>query len=83
MAVKTITVTENAYDALKSLKEPNESFSETLLRVAKRKPLSQFYGVLSKESADRLEKAIMERRRERNKAHQARLKRIAESFEGR
>ncbi len=63
MSTKTITVTEDAYNALKALKEPRESFSETILRVAKKKPLSHFYGALSKETGERLEKVIMENRK--------------------
>ncbi len=80
MATKTITVTESAYEALKSLKDKNESFSETILRVAKRKPLSYFYGALSKESGKRLESAIMEARKRRNIGHQKRMRRLVEEL---
>ncbi len=34
MAHKTITISEEAYEALKSLKVGNESFTEVILRVA-------------------------------------------------
>ena len=34
MAVKTITVTENAYAALRAMKERDESFSEAILRIS-------------------------------------------------
>ncbi|MBI4170280.1 MAG: antitoxin VapB family protein [Candidatus Aenigmarchaeota archaeon] len=80
MATKTITVTESAYEALKSLKEKNESFSETILRVAKRKPLSAFYGAWSKETADKVEKHIRETRKMHSKLHQERIKRIDEEL---
>jgi predicted CopG family antitoxin len=76
MSAKTITVTEDAYTTLRAMKEPRESFSETILRIAKRKPLGAFYGVLSKESGERLEKSILETRKMRNESHRARLKRI-------
>ncbi|MBI2580290.1 antitoxin VapB family protein [Candidatus Woesearchaeota archaeon] len=82
MATKTITVTENAYEAVKSLKERSESFSELFLRITKRKPLSSFFGVLGKESGEKLELAVKELRKKRNKAHQLRLKRIVEAFGG-
>lgn len=80
MAVKTITVTEYAYKALKSLKAPRESFSDTILRVAKRKPLSSFFGVLSRESGERLEKTVFELRKKRNETHRARMKHIIETL---
>ena len=76
MTTKTITVTEDAYEALKSLKGEKESFSDTILRVAKRKPLSYFFGVLGKESGDRFEKAIMEMRKIRSESHEKRIERI-------
>ena len=76
MATKTITVTVNAYETLKSLKTPNESFSETILRMAKRKPLSYFYGALSKEDANKLEKVILENRKIHKRLHKERFERI-------
>lgn len=80
MAVKTITITEKAYEALKSKKASSESFSETILRVAKRKPLSSFFGVLSGETGEKFEKAILEARKKRNQAHQARMKNMIEAL---
>ena len=35
MVTKTITIRENAYNALKNLKLKNESFSDTILRISK------------------------------------------------
>ena len=76
MTVKTITVTEDAYKALKGLKEPLESFSETLLRVTKKHSLLEFVGILSEESADRLENKIREFRKQHNQTHKKRIKKI-------
>ncbi|MEK6960050.1 MAG: antitoxin VapB family protein [Nanoarchaeota archaeon] len=36
MAVKTITVTEDAYDSFKRLKRADESFSDLFLRMSKK-----------------------------------------------
>jgi hypothetical protein len=49
---------------------------EPILRVAKRKLPSSFYGVLSKETGEKLEKAIIEMRKKRNEAQRIRIKRI-------
>ena len=75
MATKTITVTEEAYKTLDSLKRPRESFSETIKRIAKRKPLSTFFGVLSKESGEKLENTILEikTKKERRMESESRL----------
>ncbi len=37
MAIKTITITENAYESIKKLKDADESFSKLFLRLSKRK----------------------------------------------
>lgn len=81
MASKTITVTEEAYMALNSLKAPRESFSETLMRIARRRSLREFAGILSNESADRLENAVRDFRRRHNESHKNRVAKIIESFE--
>lgn len=80
MAVKTITVQENAYEALKSLQLPRESFTQTILRISKRKSLNSFFGILNKEAGERLETAILNRRKQSNAAHLKRVKAIAEAL---
>lgn len=82
MVVKTITITKIAYDALKSLKSENESFSNTILRVAKRRPLSDFIGVLSEESAAKLERCVQESRKRHTEEHRIRVKKIVDALEG-
>jgi predicted CopG family antitoxin len=82
MAVKTITIKESAYEVLKSLKMPRESFSETIVRISKRRPLSEFYGVLSNKTGENMEKAIIEARKKRNKSHKLRVDNIVNSFKG-
>jgi predicted CopG family antitoxin len=48
MAVKTITITEEAYNALKCLKKSDQSFSEIIIEVAEEKKgdISRFFGIL-------------------------------------
>jgi predicted CopG family antitoxin len=67
MSGRTITVTEEAYRKLRAHKGPEESFSEVLMRLAARKPLSTFAGVLSKKSAVAFRSAIDEERRSRKR----------------
>ncbi len=80
MAIKTITVTKEAYEALRSLKAPRESFSETIIRVSKRKPLSNFFGILSEEKGRKLENSVYELRKKRNETHRLRIKQIVNKF---
>jgi predicted CopG family antitoxin len=47
MATKTITVTEEAYDFIKSVKSEHESFSHLLIRLGKEKSLGdKYFGIL-------------------------------------
>jgi len=82
MAVKTITITEDAYNLLKARKAQSESFTDVISRIAKRRPLSDFFGVLSKESGERLEKSIMGLRKRRDEAHRKRMERIVAEMKG-
>ncbi|HTT34777.1 MAG TPA: antitoxin VapB family protein [Thermoplasmata archaeon] len=67
MAVRTITVTDEAYRRLRAQKGEAESFSEVVLRLTRRKPLSDFAGVLSHEAAAALRAAVAEDRAERRR----------------
>lgn len=48
MVIKSLTITEEAYDSLKRLKYSDESFSEVIIRVAKEKKpnLEKYFGIL-------------------------------------
>ena len=58
MAVKTVTVTEEAYRRLRARKGESESFSEVIVRLTARPPLASFAGTLTSASAKRLRTAI-------------------------
>lgn len=66
MAVKTITVTEEAYNALRKMKEDEESFSRVIIRLSERKKinLAKYSGILSEKRADEL-KMIAKKMRDR------------------
>ena len=82
MATKTITVTTEAYESLKSLKEPSESFSETIKRVSGKHSFSEFIGILSEESARKLEKTINGIRKRDSKEYNERIKRLTNILNG-
>ena len=63
MAVKTITITENAYNRLKSTKSEDESFTDAIIRITNRNPLDALVGILTKEDAAELRGNIKEIRR--------------------
>ncbi len=66
MATKTLTITEEAYERLRKQKGRDESFSELILRITGRRPLTDFAGFLSRESGLALKRAIEESRRNRH-----------------
>ena len=82
MAVKTITVTEEAYQTLARMKQKKESFSDAILRIGKRRLLSDFFGALSAPTGERLESEMRKARVRRNKGHVARVRRIAKALQG-
>ena len=64
MAVKTITITEEAYRKLARLKREGESFSDVINRVLSGRSLLEFAGRLSPEFGDRLAAEVRRMRRE-------------------
>lgn len=63
MAHKTLTISEEAYEALTQLKKEGESFTDLIKRIAKplrKKRLSEFLGILDDEQ---FEEATIEIRR--------------------
>lgn len=62
MSTKTISITEEAYGRLSNRKRTGESFSEVINRLTNRRSLTEFAGILSKESARELEQNISKNR---------------------
>ena len=76
MAVKTITITEDAYNHLATRKAPGESFSDVVLRITGGHSLLELAGILSKKEAEEVKHAI----RAGRKRSRERLKRMAQEF---
>lgn len=78
MATKTVALDEEAYEMLRREKRPDESFSDVVKRVArKRKPLTDFAGVWKDYPAADFEK-FQEWRRWSRQADVRRQRRLLE-----
>ncbi|MFH1978591.1 MAG: antitoxin VapB family protein [Candidatus Aenigmatarchaeota archaeon] len=58
MSTKTISISKEAYDRLKSLKSKKESFTDVINRMAGKVKLSDFAGILTEKEATELESSI-------------------------
>ena len=77
MVIKSLTITEEAYDALKSMKLGNESFSKAIVRISqtKRGAAGRFFGVLKGQGSE-LKKRLKQRRVELEKEVRIRQERL-------
>ncbi len=80
MGTRTISITDDAYKRLLSLKKNNESFSIIIQKLTGKVRLNDFFGVLSKETADKLEENIRLSREKNRKIHIERNKKLKEEF---
>lgn len=76
MATKNIAISEEAYQRLKALKRPGESFTEVIERMTRSKGILDLTGVLSKEQVS----AVSETVREMRERSSRRLKRTVEKL---
>ncbi len=60
MGSKTISLDDDAYEALKNQKRPGESFSDVIHRVfgPTQPRISEFHGLLSEEAAEELANVV-------------------------
>ena len=81
MAVKKIKLTRETDNKYESLKNKDKEFSKTRLNLVSKKSLKDFFGVLSKDSGERLEKAIKETRKKHTESYRKRVNEITKALE--
>ncbi len=65
MVARTISLSQDAYQALADSKRPGESFSDVVRRLARRRSLTELVGVVDRKAADAIAEAIEANRRDR------------------
>ena len=81
MGTKNISISEEAYRRLASLKHENESFSLVITRLTGKISLTNIFGVLTSKEADCLERNDKNVRHERHKVEKNRRQKLQEAFE--
>lgn len=85
MTVKTITITQQAYEQLKGRKMPSESFSEVILRtIPKTLTANDLFGLCpgTEDEAKAEIAQIKKRRKEMSKELDERIKRVSTGLYG-
>lgn len=65
MATRTISLAEDAYEALLAMKRRGESFSDIVRRLTRRRSLTDLADVMDRKGADAVAGAIEANRRDR------------------
>lgn len=63
MPTRTISITEEAYERLRVMKEKNESFTDVVNRITGKRSIMELAGILSKDDAEKMEEYIKARRK--------------------
>lgn len=67
MSTKTISISEEAYNLLKNAKEEHESFTDAILKVARKDPLSGLVGILAPKDAEEIRRNVRNLRKRADK----------------
>lgn len=83
MVIKSVTVTEEAYNALKRMKKSHESFSKAILRISQKREgsASKYAGVLKDYDLKKLKCSIKKRREDIEKEFRERQRKFKKVIE--
>ena len=76
MGTKNISISEEAYERLAALKRPNESFTEVVNRLTKKRSILELAGAITEKEGDDIRAGIDELRRSSSSRVKASAKRI-------
>jgi predicted CopG family antitoxin len=62
MGTKNISISEEAYERLAALKRPNESFTEVINRLARKRSILELVGTLTEEEGEEMRRSLEELR---------------------
>ena len=62
MPTRTISITDEAYQRLKNLKEKNDSFTDVINKVTGKRSIMELAGILSEDEGNKLERHIKDMR---------------------
>jgi predicted CopG family antitoxin len=67
LGTKNIAISDEAYQRLKALKKPGESFTELIERMTRSRGILELSGILSNQETSRVSQVVRETRRESSK----------------
>jgi predicted CopG family antitoxin len=73
VVARTISLSEDAYQALAASKRPGESFSDVVRRLVRRRSLSDLVGIVDRKAGDAIAEAVEANRRDRLARHRKEL----------
>ena len=76
MGTKNIAISDEAYQRLKALKKPGESFTEVIERMTQRRGILELSGILSRQEASRVSEMVRETRRQSSKRLRRTIERL-------
>lgn len=73
MAFRTVSLSEDAYDRLASMRKPGESFSDVVRRLTRGRSITELSGLWTKAEAESVSKAMAEARKAKRLKKRERL----------